>query len=1062
MICDQELVSAKDPPSHYLHKLKTYLDPKASRSSRKRKMVGESTSTQVLRDLEISLRTNHIEWVREFLGEQNHGLDVLVDYLTFRLMMLRHEQRVRESMDDDSGSENQSNSGGSNNRPSLDRLNSPRMKRASRHVQKLNMGDSKDDIHVCIMCMRAIMNNKYGFNLVFDHREAINCIALSLNHHSYRTKALVLELLAAICLVKGGHHMILNAFDNFKETCGDPHRFYTLMQYFSNPDCFHIEFMVSCMQFVNIVVHSVEDMNFRVHLQYEFSRLGLDEYLYRLRNTESEELHVQICAYLDNVFDVAALMEDSETKTAALERLHDTEEELAHTIERLRESEASWLAKSVELESELEELKRANQELRETNNQVLAEVTTLRRTATQREEENRQQQSKLEYKIQHLETLSRSGSSSPNSSTRSSTSRPSAAPVRLLSMAVPRLPPKPPPIGGIRGPPPMPGKGELHSMDAMTIKKKVATKYKLPTLNWVALKPNQVRGTVFNDLDDEKLFCVIDFAAFEEEFKIGPNVGLLLANGDSTEVDSLSAFGSKRFKKPELTSLMEHTRLRNVAISRRKLELSVETVTRAVNSLDLKTLHLDNVELLQRMVPTDTEIKAYREYERNKSPLHLLTEEDQYMFHLSKIDRLGTKLSLMSFLANFTDSLHCITPQIHAIITASRSVKNSSKLRRLLEVILAFGNYMNSSKRGPAYGFKLSSLDSLCDTKSAKKKISLLHYIQDTVRTKFPDLNNFEAELRGIEIAAQVSLENIVTDLTELDKGMESAKKEAERLKGHRSQEAQLATSILGDFLANSLDKLQKLKTELKMGQDAFAEALEYFGESTRSLAPNTFFSIFVRFCKALTGRLTRTTLSVARSRQRSVQQQLLHSSVMLPLPLLPQLLQTLLTPTSTPRATHAIISPRSRNLNFSIGPEALPVFQFKATQEKLQRKCTHPQRTYFASKESSGFPNRPALGCSSGKHNCIFFFQDTPVDLQLTSIASIKTAAVIGELRARGVVADRRLLSQEDVYHGALEDILIGLRNEPYRRADALRRSHRKRDVAVRLSRTSDDNLDF
>ena len=33
------------------------------------------------------------------------------------------------------------------------------------------------------------------------------------------------------------------------------------------------------MQFVNIVVHSVEDMNFRVHLQHEFTLLGLDEYL---------------------------------------------------------------------------------------------------------------------------------------------------------------------------------------------------------------------------------------------------------------------------------------------------------------------------------------------------------------------------------------------------------------------------------------------------------------------------------------------------------------------------------------------------------------------------------------------------------------------------------------------------------------------------------------------------------------------------------------------------------------------------------------------------------------
>ena len=33
------------------------------------------------------------------------------------------------------------------------------------------------------------------------------------------------------------------------------------------------------MQFINIVVHSVEDMNFRVHLQYDFTKLFLDEYL---------------------------------------------------------------------------------------------------------------------------------------------------------------------------------------------------------------------------------------------------------------------------------------------------------------------------------------------------------------------------------------------------------------------------------------------------------------------------------------------------------------------------------------------------------------------------------------------------------------------------------------------------------------------------------------------------------------------------------------------------------------------------------------------------------------
>ena len=65
------------------------------------------------------------------------------------------------------------------------------------------------------------------------------------------------------------------------------------MAYFTQYDSFHIEFMVACMQFVNIVVHSVEDMNFRVHLQYEFTKLGLDEYLEKLRHTESEDLQVR-------------------------------------------------------------------------------------------------------------------------------------------------------------------------------------------------------------------------------------------------------------------------------------------------------------------------------------------------------------------------------------------------------------------------------------------------------------------------------------------------------------------------------------------------------------------------------------------------------------------------------------------------------------------------------------------------------------------------------------------------------------------------------------------------
>lgn len=89
----------------------------------------------------------------------------------------------------------------------------------------------------------------------------------------------------------------------------------------------------------------------------------------------------------------------------------------------------------------------------------------------------------------------------------------------------------------------------------------VQTKYKLPTLNWIALKPNQVRGTIFNELDDDRLHNQIDFSDFEERFKIGMSGHV--ANGNS-EIDGLQSFPSKRFKKPENVSLLEHTRLRNI------------------------------------------------------------------------------------------------------------------------------------------------------------------------------------------------------------------------------------------------------------------------------------------------------------------------------------------------------------------------------------------------------------------------------------------------------------------------------------------------------------------
>lgn len=41
----------------------------------------------------------------------------------------------------------------------------------------------------------------------------------------------------------------------------------------------NVDFITSAMQLINVLVHSVEDVNYRVFLQQEFTNLGLDEFL---------------------------------------------------------------------------------------------------------------------------------------------------------------------------------------------------------------------------------------------------------------------------------------------------------------------------------------------------------------------------------------------------------------------------------------------------------------------------------------------------------------------------------------------------------------------------------------------------------------------------------------------------------------------------------------------------------------------------------------------------------------------------------------------------------------
>lgn len=959
LICDQELVHAKAAPSVYISKIKKIMEPGNSSKRQRKKM--QDSSTQNLRDLEISLRTNNIQWVREFLNEENGGLDVLVEYLQW----LNKAMTTEETMETRNGT---------------------MTSKSGKSVKKgqgspSHLAHTRDDVHVCIMCCRAIMNFQYGFNLIINHNLCINAIALSLNHKSPRTKALVLELLAAVCLVKGGHEIILQAFDHFKMYCNEKRRFESMFEYFKKYEDTNIDFMVACMQFINIVVHSVEEMNFRAYLQYEFTALGLDEYLEKLKNTESDRLQVQIQAYLDNVFDVGQLMEDSDTKSAALERVQQLEDNLFQAADKLRQVEDNSLAKIAELQLQIAGESQVIQDLKTQQIADAELIAGLKKELEAVKASAASLESKLKIAaaggvISNIKEGVTGGDVSGDfpppppgltPGTEGAVVQASSAPPPppppppppLSGSAPPPPPPPPPPPGappppppppppgsgppppppppGSGGPPPPPppmgGRPGAAPSGSVTIKKRITTKYRLPVLNWIAFKPNQISGTVFSELDDDKVMKDIDFGRFEETFKtINQSKG-------GTQID-----GKRPTKKKDTgVSLLDGNRLQNISIVRRKIEHSTDQIILAIEGTDLSLIPLETVEQLKRYAPTEQEEKVYRQYEKDKKPVDKLTAEDQLIFKLCKVPRVKQRLEIMVFMGNFSDVVQGLTPQLNALVSASFSVKNSTQLKKLLEIILAFGNYLNSAKRGAAYGFKLQSLDTLLDTKSTDRKITLLHYIAETVQEKFPDIDKFHTDLQYVEKAASTSIENLNMDINMLVNGIKKCKREFAESSSN---------SVLRDFLLNNEDKVKKLEGDMKKAVDAYNDVVTYYGENPKMTPPGTFFSFFTRFDEAYK----------------------------------------------------------------------------KAVQENEQRKKAQQaqreiQQNIAASKAKKGDRKNPQN-------------------------------ALMAELQSK-YKKDNHYKDAED---GAIENIISGLKSEPYRRADGIRRSLRRKQGHIRPSITSEE----
>nr|XP_016457032.1 PREDICTED: formin-like protein 3 isoform X4 [Nicotiana tabacum] len=124
-----------------------------------------------------------------------------------------------------------------------------------------------------------------------------------------------------------------------------------------------------------------------------------------------------------------------------------------------------------------------------------------------------------------------------------------------------------------------------------------------------------------------------------------------------------------------------------------------------------------------KFCPTKEEMETLRNYNEDKE---MLGKCKQFFLELMQVPRVESKLRVFSFTITFFNQVTDLRTNLSTINNATREVKESAKLRQIMQTILTLGNALNQgTARGSAVGFKLDSLLKLSDTQCYKQQNDL-------------------------------------------------------------------------------------------------------------------------------------------------------------------------------------------------------------------------------------------------------------------------------------------------------------------------------------------------
>lgn len=404
-----------------------------------------------------------------------------------------------------------------------------------------------------------------------------------------------------------------------------------------------------------------------------------------------------------------------------------------------------------------------------------------------------------------------------------------------IPVAPPPMAPPPPPAPGAPPPPPAPGMMLGNPVSSSNPKPKKPMK----SLNWDKLPDMALSGTVWKRLQHEKVYPKLDLVNFEKTF-----------SAYQKQIIEGEEQSSKSSKQKELT-VIDGRRAQNCTILLSKLKLTNEEVIKAVTTMDSREdLPKDMLEQLLKFVPTSEEIQILNEHSQE---IDNMARADRFLFDASRVFHYESILKALYFKKKYPERLADIRPKINAVLDSSSSMMKSTKLKQLLEIILALGNFMNRGQRGNAAGFRLASINNLIDTKSSvDRNVTLLHYLVEILERKFPKIMPLESELPDVKLASKVNLAELDKDIAVLKSGLSEIEKEIVVFEKQSFDRNVKFVSVMTDFVAVASYNFSEIEEAYSEMVKKFKETVKSFGDNADDSKPDDFFGIIDTFINSL------------------------------------------------------------------------------------------------------------------------------------------------------------------------------------------------------------------